>query len=592
MRQRNKNYSKHSPRLLNLFQGKITPSKPREKYETPTKNKNQKTLLKSVLDDIWKSKLKNKETKTKKTLNLLGKRSWAKEIPSVDLTEKTPQIAKKATSKMERLQNLEIRYKQFEENYFKSYDENCQRDAGKLSCFSKFTSQESSQKIEKTPEISFENLNKKKISVKNKKIYNGSQYKNYQEYSPRILQQRNQDHFNNRNLGKRSVDGAIYKKLKTQINNNSFNRKKQRLLKKLEDSLKELKANTPEKYRKNKELAFSSESEEKEPQEEQVKCFTAYAARTNMGLYRDYNEDRVSIIVNILLEINERKTQNSSFFALFDGHAGSKCADFLKDKLHFFITNQKEYIDDKLNAIRKGIFKAEEEFWKEASSGPVIDISGSCLLMSIFHENACYFANVGDSRAVLSSKKGKEIKQLTTDHKPEDEIETNRIKTNGGDVFRNRRVSKKMVKDDKTGEYSLEDVTTYGPFRVHPGGLSVSRTIGDIPSKDPKLGGAQSCVVPTPELGKFEVNDTTDFLVLACDGVYDVLSNEDVVNAVWESIERCAKFMSLEEVARIASENVMKASFDKRSMDNITVIVILFKEKEYYLNGRKEKVFF
>jgi protein phosphatase 2C family protein 2/3 len=55
--------------------------------------------------------------------------------------------------------------------------------------------------------------------------------------------------------------------------------------------------------------------------------------------YRNYNEDRVSIILNLVnpnLKKNERWPQ-ISFFAMYDGHAGSKCAEFLKENLHHYV---------------------------------------------------------------------------------------------------------------------------------------------------------------------------------------------------------------------------------------------------------------
>ena len=69
---------------------------------------------------------------------------------------------------------------------------------------------------------------------------------------------------------------------------------------------------------------------------------SAYAAITNQGIYRSYNEDRVSIILNIV----KPKTKDSkvfwpkcSFFGIYDGHGGSLCADYLRDNLHHFIIN-------------------------------------------------------------------------------------------------------------------------------------------------------------------------------------------------------------------------------------------------------------
>ena len=79
------------------------------------------------------------------------------------------------------------------------------------------------------------------------------------------------------------------------------------------------------------------------PNHEPTKCSTrrngilrAYAANTNQGIIRDYNEDRVSIILNIMKPQNKQcdNWPKCSFFGVFDGHGGASCADFLRDNLH------------------------------------------------------------------------------------------------------------------------------------------------------------------------------------------------------------------------------------------------------------------
>jgi len=65
-----------------------------------------------------------------------------------------------------------------------------------------------------------------------------------------------------------------------------------------------------------------------------------YAANTNQGIIRDYNEDRVSIVLNIMQPPTKKDIENwpkCSFFGVFDGHGGNTCADFLRDNLHQFI---------------------------------------------------------------------------------------------------------------------------------------------------------------------------------------------------------------------------------------------------------------
>lgn len=82
------------------------------------------------------------------------------------------------------------------------------------------------------------------------------------------------------------------------------------------------------------------------PNHEPTKCSVkrngivkAYAANTNQGIVRNYNEDRVSIILNIMKpasRINE-DWPKCSFFGVYDGHGGVTCADFLRDNLHQYV---------------------------------------------------------------------------------------------------------------------------------------------------------------------------------------------------------------------------------------------------------------
>lgn len=88
----------------------------------------------------------------------------------------------------------------------------------------------------------------------------------------------------------------------------------------------------------------------------------SYAANTNQGLLRDYNEDRVSIILNVAKPENKKSLKSwpkISFFGVFDGHGGSNCADFLRDNLHTFIVKETTFPFDPKESIRKGFKKAE-----------------------------------------------------------------------------------------------------------------------------------------------------------------------------------------------------------------------------------------
>eukprot|EP00826_Nyctotherus_ovalis_P058915 TRINITY_DN8147_c0_g1_i29.p1 TRINITY_DN8147_c0_g1~~TRINITY_DN8147_c0_g1_i29.p1 ORF type:complete len:316 (-),score=57.49 TRINITY_DN8147_c0_g1_i29:324-1271(-) len=139
----------------------------------------------------------------------------------------------------------------------------------------------------------------------------------------------------------------------------------------------------------------------------------AYAVNTNKGLVRyllplsarNYNEDRVSIILNIAkpADRTEEVWPKCSFFGVYDGHGGSGCADFLRDNLHLFVIKEPCFPHKPMDALIKGFEAAEKKFMELCQSNDqLVDRSGSCALTVLIVNDTCYIANVGDSRAVLS----------------------------------------------------------------------------------------------------------------------------------------------------------------------------------------------
>ena len=128
-----------------------------------------------------------------------------------------------------------------------------------------------------------------------------------------------------------------------------------------------------------------------------------------------------------------------SFFAVYDGHGGCLCADFLRDNLHHFIIKNPKFPKNPKEAIEEGFEAAEKEFINNYSlnslKSEIIDKSGSCAIITLIIEDVCYIANVGDSRAVISKNGGSIFSPLTVDHKPNDENESKRIVDNGGKVY-------------------------------------------------------------------------------------------------------------------------------------------------------------
>lgn len=83
----------------------------------------------------------------------------------------------------------------------------------------------------------------------------------------------------------------------------------------------------------------------------------------------------------------------------------------------------------------------------------------------------------------------------------------------------------------------------YGPYRVLPGRLSVSRTFGDIEAKFEKFGGKKGVVIAEPEISQFSIDENkNDFIILGCDGIFDRLNTINVIDAAWSAMAQSLKF--------------------------------------------------
>lgn len=201
------------------------------------------------------------------------------------------------------------------------------------------------------------------------------------------------------------------------------------------------------------------------------------------------------------------------------------------------------------------------------------DKSGSCIILLLQVDNKCYVANVGDSRAILSSNRGQLIQNLSIDHKPNLNVESKRIRENGGNIYQS------YVKSASPGNQKIHLI--YGPYRVFPGKLSVSRTIGDADAKLTKYGGNPMCVICKPDIKVTEIKDIDDFIILGCDGVFDKLQNKDIIRSVWNTEDFGKDF---HKFSGNCLDNMMKEVFISRSTDNISGIIITFDNFLKYYN--------
>ncbi|RHZ57015.1 hypothetical protein Glove_395g56 [Diversispora epigaea] len=248
-----------------------------------------------------------------------------------------------------------------------------------------------------------------------------------------------------------------------------------------------------------------------------------------------------------LLQILDKK--GFSFFGVYDGHGGQNVAKYSGDHLHGCIVEDSDFGKNLELAIKNGFLGIDKKLKQDPQFQN--DPSGCTAVTAIITpKNEIYVGNAGDSRAVLSVD-GTAF-PMSNDHKPVNKEESSRITRAGGFV-------------------------EFG--RVN-GNLALSRAIGDFEFKqNVNLKAEEQIVTAFPDVKKEEINERTEFLVLACDGIWDCLSSQQVISFIRKNI---SETLSIQR----ACEDLMERCLAKDSevggigCDNMTVVIVAF------LNGK------
>ncbi|GLJ15749.1 hypothetical protein SUGI_0259200 [Cryptomeria japonica] len=254
----------------------------------------------------------------------------------------------------------------------------------------------------------------------------------------------------------------------------------------------------------------------------------------------------------------------TSFFGVYDGHGGKVVAKFCAKYLHTQVVKNEVYAKGELcESLQRAFFRMDEMMrgqrgWRELAilgdkfnrftgylegfiwsspkhtegkdekqednwafePGPHADFSGpssgSTACVALIRDSKLIVANAGDSRCVLA-RKGQAI-EMSQDHKPELENERERILRAGGFIHAGR---------------------------VN-GSLNLARAIGDMEFKQNKfLSADKQIVTADPDINNVDLCEDDEFIVLACDGVWDVMTSQQVVDFVRENINNEAKLSTV-----------------------------------------------
>ncbi|KAJ4732660.1 Protein phosphatase 2C family protein [Rhynchospora pubera] len=289
-----------------------------------------------------------------------------------------------------------------------------------------------------------------------------------------------------------------------------------------------------------------------------------------------------------LLDLDE----STSFFGVYDGHGGRVVAKFCAKFLPTQILKSEAYAAGDLGtAVHKAFFRMDEMMqgqrgWRELAAlgdninkfagmvegliwsprasdsanvvddwaseeGPHSDFtgptSGCTACVAIIRNKQLVVANAGDSRCVIS-RKGQAY-NLSRDHKPELEAERERILKAGGFIHAGR---------------------------VN-GSLNLSRAIGDMEFKQNKLLPPEKQIVTAnPDVNIVELCDDDDFIVLACDGIWDCMTSQQVVDFVHEHINKESSLSAVCE--KVLDRCLAPSTMGGEGCDNMTMILVQFKK--------------
>lgn len=273
---------------------------------------------------------------------------------------------------------------------------------------------------------------------------------------------------------------------------------------------------------------------------------------------RNKNEDSMELINN--LDSKSSNYTNILYAGIFDGHGGANISKILVENtlISKYLCSATSDISKKLNNTnsfnKKCILPIFNRIQDKLKNYHICsNTMGSTALISLFYPNKknslnLKIINLGDSRSILCNNYNIGI-QLTLDHKPNLYCEKNRILQLGGDIH--------FSEDDDP--------------RIN--GMSVSRAFGDLDNP---------YISQTPDVFDYKITDEK-FIVMGCDGLWDVLGNQETVDFVLETYDKIiSDKKKLTDMKGKSENNIAQKLADyalkKNSKDNISIYILFFTD--------------
>ncbi|KAG7372896.1 protein phosphatase 2C [Nitzschia inconspicua] len=285
----------------------------------------------------------------------------------------------------------------------------------------------------------------------------------------------------------------------------------------------------------------------------------------------------------------------TAFFGVYDGHGptGQDCSTYVQQQLPQMIRSAlEEQYSLNTNLIEDSLKQAHIQCNRALHADSDIDdsYSGTTCVSILLQPNRVTVSNVGDSRVILGTQQQHQLQKwtavpLSNDQTPRRQDEAKRCQQAGARIMsfgQLQKESRQQQQHDYDGYDEDEDDDVEDPPRIwapngkYPG-TAFTRSIGDRMAK-------QFGVCAEPEVLHVTLSDKERVLVLASDGIWDVLSNQEVIDICYQHrrdpLSACHEIVKRSQEEWLKNDQVSSQDDPLASYDDMTVLVVLLGDDD------------
>ena len=291
---------------------------------------------------------------------------------------------------------------------------------------------------------------------------------------------------------------------------------------------------------------------------------------------RSYMEDRFVALADYK-PLDRCDGVRRSFFGVYDGHNGDWAAQYASESLHKYLKREvltedsapdspdmkRRYDESMISALKRMYLDCDDYILNTTASQSRRD---GCTAVNVLQVGrALFVVHAGDSRAVIAYADGR-ARAMTEDHKPSSATERRRITAVGGKI-------------EFCGCWRVVADHPIKPVRA---ALAVSRSLGDIDFKRPTDAG----VTAEPDVRRFELDENVNFLILASDGLWDVIRDQEAGDIARKKLTELGVFQGgrcvladekrIEIACHAAAKELLDTSLTRGTSDNVTAIIAVY----------------